>query len=293
MYNIISRTEGVVLEMNPPLVEFKNVFFRYSEDSRWVLKNCSFIIEKDEWIAIIGHNGSGKSTIAKLMNGLLFPTEGQILINNIELTHETVWDIRRDIGMVFQNPDNQFVGATVQDDIAFGMENRGMERSLMIKRIESSLEAVEMTDYRLIEPHRLSGGQKQRIAIAGILAVSPSLLILDEATVMLDPLGRTEIMKTVADVRVAESLSLITITHDLNEVAQADRVIVLNEGEIWKVTEPRILFTEKEALKNMNLDIPFITSLAEELQKRDIDIKNEPLNDKELLEALWTLHLRT
>lgn len=279
--------------MGIPLVEFNNVSFRYNEQSSWALKNCSFIIEKDEWIAIIGHNGSGKSTIAKLMNGLLFPSEGEILINGVKLTHETVWDIRRDIGMVFQNPDNQFVGATVQDDIAFGMENRGMERELMIERIESSLQAVEMTDYRLIEPHRLSGGQKQRIAIAGILAVSPSLLILDEATVMLDPRGRSEIMSTVAELRVAESLSLITITHDLNEVAQADRVIVLNQGEIWKVTEPRQLFTEKVTLKNMGLDIPFITALADELKKRKIEIENEPLNDKELLEELWTLHLKT
>ena len=279
--------------MNTPLVEFNNVSFRYNEESPWALKNCSFIIEKDEWVAIIGHNGSGKSTIAKLINGLLFPDEGEIYVNGIKLTSETVWDIRRDVGMVFQNPDNQFVGATVQDDIAFGMENRGMERQLMIERIQSSLEAVEMTEYRLIEPHRLSGGQKQRIAIAGILAVSPSLLILDEATVMLDPRGRAEIMATVAEVRGAESLSLVTITHDLKEVAQADRVIVLNKGEIWKITEPRQLFTEKTALKNMGLDIPFITSLTEALKERNIDIQNEPLNDKELLEELWILHSKT
>ncbi len=282
-----------MLVMSVPLVEFNNVSFRYNEDSPWALKNCSFKIKQDEWIAIIGHNGSGKSTIAKLMNGLLFPNVGEVFINGMQLTGETVWEIRRDIGMVFQNPDNQFVGATVQDDIAFGMENRGMERELMIKRIDSSLKAVEMTDYRLIEPHRLSGGQKQRIAIAGILAVSPSLLILDEATVMLDPRGRSEIMATVADVRIQESLSLITITHDLNEASQADHVIVLNEGEIWKVTEPRELFKEKTVLKQMGLDIPFITSLTEELQKRNIEIQNEPLNSKELLEELWTLHLKT
>lgn len=279
--------------MSVPLVEFNNVSFRYNEDSPWALKNCSFRIEKNEWVAIIGHNGSGKSTIAKLMNGLLFPNEGNVFINGKELTQETVWEIRRDIGMVFQNPDNQFVGATVQDDIAFGMENRGIERDIMIKRIDSSLKAVEMTDYLLIEPHRLSGGQKQRIAIAGILAVSPSLLILDEATVMLDPRGRSEIMATVADVRVKEALSLVTITHDLKEVAQADHVIVLNEGEIWKVTEPRELFKEKVILKEMGLDIPFITSLADELQKRDIEIQNEPLNGKELLEEIWKSHLKT
>lgn len=279
--------------MSVPLVEFNNVSFRYNEDSPWALKNCSFRIEKNEWVAIIGHNGSGKSTIAKLMNGLLFPNEGNVFINGKELTQETVWEIRRDIGMVFQNPDNQFVGATVQDDIAFGMENRGIEREVMIKRIESSLKAVEMTDYLLIEPHRLSGGQKQRIAIAGILAVSPSLLILDEATVMLDPRGRSEIMATVADVRIKEALSLVTITHDLKEVAQADHVIVLNKGEIWKVTEPRELFKEKVILKEMGLDIPFITSLTDELQKRDIEIQNEPLNGKELLEEIWKLHLKT
>ncbi len=282
-----------MLVMSVPLVEFNNVSFRYNEDSPWALRSCSFKIEKDEWVAIIGHNGSGKSTIAKLMNGLLFPNEGEVIINGRQLTQETVWEIRRDIGMVFQNPDNQFVGATVQDDIAFGMENRGMERDVMVKRIDSSLKAVEMTDYLLIEPHRLSGGQKQRIAIAGILAVSPSLLILDEATVMLDPRGRAEIMATVADVRIQEALTLVTITHDLNEVAQADHVIVLNEGEIWKVTEPRELFKEKVVLKEMGLDIPFITSLAEELQKRDIEIQNEPLNGKELLEELWTLHSKT
>lgn len=279
--------------MSKPIVRFENVSFRYSETSPWALKNCSFTIEEDEWIAIIGHNGSGKSTVAKLMNGLLFPNEGQIFINNIELTSHTVWDIRKDVGMVFQNPDNQFVGATVQDDIAFGMENRGMERSLMVERIESSLKAVEMTDYRLIEPHRLSGGQKQRIAIAGVLAVSPKLLILDEATVMLDPRGRAEIMDTVINVQAEESLTLITITHDLNEVAQADKVIVLNGGEIWKITHPRDLFTEKTALKEMGLDVPFITDLTEKLKLKGLNIETEPLNNEELLEALWTLHLKT
>jgi len=279
--------------MSVPIVEFLNVSFRYNENSPWALKNCSFKIYQNEWVAIIGHNGSGKSTIAKLMNGLLFPNEGEVYIKGEKLTPETVWEIRHDIGMVFQNPDNQFVGATVQDDIAFGMENRGIERDIMVERIDSSLKAVEMTDYLLIEPHRLSGGQKQRIAIAGILAVSPSLLILDEATVMLDPHGRAEIMKTVADVRVQEALSLVTITHDLKEVAQADQVIVLNEGEIWKMTEPRELFKEKVALKEMGLDIPFITLLTEELQKRNLEIQNEPLNSTELLEELWILHSKT
>src|SRR5699024_4233163 len=194
--------------MNTPLVEFNNVSFRYNEESPWALKNCSFIIEKDEWVAIIGHNGFGKSTIAKLINGLLFPNEGEIYVNGIKLTSETVWDIRKEVGMVFQNPDNQFVGATVQDDVAFGMENRGMERQYMVDQIQTSLDAVEMSEYLLTEPHRLSGGQKQRVAIAGVIAISPKVMILDEATVMLDPKGRVEIMETITHLKKTKDLSL-------------------------------------------------------------------------------------
>src|SRR5699024_4619346 len=169
-----------------------------------------------------GHNGSGKSTIAKLMNGLLFPEQGEILINGVPLTESTVWDIRKEVGMVFQNPDNQFVGTTVQDDVAFGMENRGIPREEMVKRIDNTLHAVGMKEYLLTEPHKLSGGQKQRVAIASVLAISPSVLIMDEATAMLDPLGRNEIMNTVSEVQAKNDISLITITHDLNEVVQAD-----------------------------------------------------------------------
>src|SRR5690625_6665708 len=180
------------------LIEFKHVSFRYQEDGPWVLKDISFSVAENESVAIIGHNGSGKSTIAKLMNGLLFPQEGEIWINGQLLTEESIWDIRREVGMVFQNPDNQFVGATVQDDVAFGMENRGIPREDMIRQINTSLQAVNMEEYRLTEPHRLSGGQKQRVAIAGVIAISPKVLILDEATVMLDPRGRKQIMKTIS-----------------------------------------------------------------------------------------------
>ena len=221
------------------VVQFKKVSFKYEQDGPWVLKDVSFTIYDNESVAIIGHNGSGKSTIAKLMNGLLFPQEGEIFVNGIALTEESIWDIRKEVGMVFQNPDNQFVGATVQDDVAFGMENRGFERELMVERIASSLEAVNMTDYRLTEPHRLSGGQKQRVAIAGVIAVSPQVLILYEATVMLDPLGRMEIMETIKHLQEKDQLSLITITHDLHAVIQTDRVIVLNKGEIWEEGTPR------------------------------------------------------
>ncbi|TQS76046.1 energy-coupling factor ABC transporter ATP-binding protein [Ornithinibacillus gellani] len=276
--------------MREALVEFRNVSFRYGEDQPWVLKQVSFTIYKNEWIAIIGHNGSGKSTIAKLMNGLLFPQEGTILINNVPVNEETIWDIRKEVGMVFQNPDNQFVGTTVQDDVAFGMENRGIPREEMVKRIDETLTAVGMESYRLTEPHRLSGGQKQRVAIASVLAISPELLILDEATAMLDPKGRMEIMQTVSNVRERLQLTLLTITHDLQEVVQAERVIVMNEGEKWKEASPREIFAEKKELQRIGLDVPFIATLAEELKQQGMPITNEPLNHEELLEDLWTLH---
>ncbi|WP_100012672.1 energy-coupling factor ABC transporter ATP-binding protein [Lentibacillus sediminis] len=279
--------------MRKKLIEFNNVSFRYGEDQPWVLKNCSFEIDEKEWVAIIGHNGSGKSTIAKLLNGLLFPQEGEIIIGGKPVNQETIWDIRKNVGMVFQNPDNQFVGTTVQDDVAFGMENRGIEREEMVRRIDENLSAVGMQDYRQTEPHRLSGGQKQRVAIASVLAIYPQVLILDEATAMLDPSGRKEIMETVAEVQMQKDLSLITITHDLLEVVKAERVLVMNEGEVWGEAAPRDIFSRKKELRGIGLDVPFVAQLADELEKAGITITKEPLNHAELLEELWTLHSRT
>lgn len=279
--------------MRKKLIEFNNVSFRYGEDQPWVLKNCSFEIYEKEWVAIIGHNGSGKSTIAKLLNGLLFPQEGEIIIGGKPVNSETIWDIRKNVGMVFQNPDNQFVGTTVQDDVAFGMENRGIEREEMVSRIDENLSAVGMQDYRQTEPHRLSGGQKQRVAIASVLAIYPQVLILDEATAMLDPSGRKEIMETVAEVQTQKDLSLITITHDLLEVVKAERVLVMNEGEVWDEAAPRDIFSKKKELRGIGLDVPFVAQLADELEQAGIPIAKEPLNHTELLEELWTLHSRT
>lgn len=279
--------------MSNKLVEFRNISFRYGEEQPWVLKNCSFEIYEEEWVAIIGHNGSGKSTIAKLMNGLLFPQEGEIYIDGKLVQEETIWDIRKDVGMVFQNPDNQFVGTTVQDDVAFGMENRGFSREDMLARIKDVLDAVRMQDYRLTEPHRLSGGQKQRVAIASVLAVSPKVLILDEATAMLDPKGRKEIMATVTGVQEKNNVALLTITHDLQEIVQADRVIVMNEGEVWQETTPRTLLSQQQELRKIGLDVPFIATLANELKQAGIPISQEPLNHEEMLEELWTLYSRT
>ncbi|WP_106495479.1 energy-coupling factor ABC transporter ATP-binding protein [Lentibacillus sp. Marseille-P4043] len=279
--------------MREKFIEFRNVSFRYGDEEPWVLKNCSFEIYRNEWVAIIGHNGSGKSTIAKLMNGLLFPVEGEIIINGQQVNQETIWEIRKEVGMVFQNPDNQFVGTTVQDDVAFGMENRGFSRDEMINRIDRNLTAVGMQEYKLTEPHRLSGGQKQRVAIASVLAISPNVLILDEATAMLDPKGRQEIMRTVSNVRQEHELSLITITHDLQEVVQAERVIVMNNGETWDEATPREIFSKKDALREIGLDVPFVAILTDELKQAGIPVTTEPLNQEELLEDLWTLHSRT
>ncbi len=276
--------------MREKFIEFRNVSFRYGDEQPWVLENVSFEIYKDEWVAIIGHNGSGKSTIAKLMNGLLYPQEGEIIINGLPVNDQHVWEVRRQVGMVFQNPDNQFVGTTVQDDVAFGMENRGVPREEMTKRIGEVLKAVRMEDYLLTEPHRLSGGQKQRVAIASVLAINPNVLILDEATAMLDPRGRKEIMQTVADIQAKNEISLITITHDLQEVVQAERVIVMNAGKVWDEATPREIFTKKDELREIGLDVPFIALLADELKHNDVSIINEPLNHGELLEELWTLH---
>ncbi|AUJ24369.1 MULTISPECIES: energy-coupling factor ABC transporter ATP-binding protein [Virgibacillus] len=281
------------MSSNEKLVEFRNVSFRYGAEQPWVLKNCSFEIDREEWVAIIGHNGSGKSTIAKLMNGLLFPQEGEIYVAGKKVQEDTIWDVRKDVGMVFQNPDNQFVGTTVQDDVAFGMENRGFPREEMLQRLDDVLHAVGMVDYRLTEPHRLSGGQKQRIAIASVLAVSPKVLILDEATAMLDPRGRRDIMQTVAHLQANKDVSLLTITHDLQEIVQADRVIVMNEGQVWDESHPRELFSKQDDLLAIGLDVPFIASLAKALKQTGIPITKEPLNHEELLEELWTLHSRT
>lgn len=275
---------------NKEIVQFKNVSFKYGEDKPYVLKDVSFTIKEGEWLAILGHNGSGKSTIAKLMNGLLFPTEGEIFISGIKLTEESVWDIRKDIGLVFQNPDNQFVGTTVRDDVAFGMENRGVAREEMLKRIKQTLESVGMTDYEWTEPHRLSGGQKQRVAIASVLAIESKLLILDEATSMLDPRGRKEILQTVANLQAERDLSLITITHDLSEIVEAKRVIVMNEGRIWRETSPSNLFSYGKELYEIGLDIPFINIMSNHLKELDLPLRDEPLYETELLDQLEEIY---
>jgi energy-coupling factor transport system ATP-binding protein len=273
------------------VIEFKNVSFQYPHSEELALNNVSFHINNNEWVAIIGHNGSGKSTIAKLMNGLLTPTKGEIFVEDIPVNQENLWDIRKKVGLVFQNPDNQFVGTTVVDDVAFGLENHGIPREEMINRIDSSLRAVNMEDYYNHEPHRLSGGQKQRVAIASVLAVLPDVMILDEATAMLDPKGRKAIMRTVQNIREDREVSVVTITHDLNEVLFADRVIVMNSGQIWYEGTPREVFSQHEALMEIGLDTPFVTQLSNELDNEGVSFMKQPLTHKEMMDELWTFYL--
>lgn len=277
--------------MTENMIEVSNLTFRYFESEQLALDNISLSIHKNEWIALIGPNGSGKSTLAKIINGLLVPESGSVTVNGELLDETSVWEIRRKVGMVFQNPDNQFVGATVEDDVAFGLENHGVSRAEMIVRIEDALQQVRMTEYKKSEPARLSGGQKQRVAIAGILALRPDVIILDEATAMLDPLGRKEVIEAIKVIKEKYQLTVISITHDIDEASQADRIIVLNQGKLLYQTTPSQLFVMGESLVEMGLDIPFAQKVHIALEQRGIEVPAEYLSEEELFEWITTSYL--
>ncbi|HJF16520.1 MAG TPA: energy-coupling factor ABC transporter ATP-binding protein [Globicatella sulfidifaciens] len=277
--------------MTEKVIEVKDLTFRYFESEQLALNNVSLSINKNEWVAIIGPNGSGKSTLAKVINGLLVPEAGEVYINSLLLNEESVWNIRRLVGMVFQNPDNQFVGATVEDDVAFGLENHGVERDEMIARIEEALEQVRMTEYKKSEPARLSGGQKQRVAIAGVLALRPEVIILDEATAMLDPVGRKEVIAAVKAIKEKYNLTVISITHDIDEASNADRIIVMNQGKLVRQDDPYNIFILGDELIKMGLDIPFAQKIHMELERRGIEVPKEYLSEEELFEWLTTSYL--
>lgn len=274
--------------MKKSIVSLKGVSFQYDSQERYALNNVSFDIYEGEWLAIVGHNGSGKSTMAKLLNGLQFPKEGEITVGDLKLNEESIWDIRKKIGMVFQNPDNQFVGTTVQDDVAFGLENNGIPRDEMIHRVEDSLKKVKMDQFLYQEPHHLSGGQKQRVAIAGVLALRPSIIILDEATSMLDPKGREEVLETVRSLKEEKLLTVISITHDLDEAAKADRIIVMNKGEVFREGTPEEIFSMDEQLIQLGLDIPFSVKMSKAFREKGIDLSKHYLSEEELVTELWT-----
>ena len=270
------------------MIEIKNLKFKYNQDqTSYTLNDVSFHVKHGEWLSIVGHNGSGKSTTARLIGGLLVADSGQIIVDGQELTEETVWDIRDKIGMVFQNPDNQFVGATVEDDVAFGLENKGLPYKEMVSRVKEALSFVGMMDFKDREPARLSGGQKQRVAIAGIIAMRPSILILDEATSMLDPEGRQELIQYIEDIRQQYGMTVLSITHDLDEVAMSNRVLVLKQGKVESISSPRELFSRGSELVDLGLDIPFSALLTQKLKNQGLIDCEGYLTEKELVEQLW------
>ena len=271
------------------IIDVKNLSFRYKESQEYYdVKDITFHVKRGEWLSIVGHNGSGKSTTVRLIDGLLEAESGEIVIDGQRLTEENVWNIRRQIGMVFQNPDNQFVGATVEDDVAFGLENQGLSRQEMKKRVEEALDLVGMLDFKKREPARLSGGQKQRVAIAGVVALRPAILILDEATSMLDPEGRRELIDTVKGIRKDYDMTVISITHDLEEVAMSDRVLVMKRGEIESTSSPRELFSRND-LDQIGLDDPFANQLKHSLNQNGYDLPENYLTESELEDKLWEL----
>lgn len=276
--------------MGSPLVVLKDVSFQYESQESLALKQISMEVYEGEWLAIVGHNGSGKSTLARLLNGLQFPKEGLINVAGITLAEETIWDIRRQIGMVFQNPDNQFVGTTVQDDVAFGLENNGIAVEIMAERVVDALKKVKMESFLDQEPHHLSGGQKQRVAIAGVLALRPSIIILDEATSMLDPRGRAEVIETIMNLQKEENITVISITHDLEEASKADRIIVMNQGQIYREGSPEEIFQMDEELVKLGLDIPFPVKISKKLREKGISLDRHYLTEEELVAELWTSH---
>ena len=247
-------------------------------------------IEPGSFVAILGHNGSGKSTLAKTLNGILLPTEGTVLISGIDTADDDrIWDVRKTVGMVFQNPDNQIIANVVEEDVGFGPENIGVPTEEIWRRVERSLEAVGMTAYRLKSPNRLSGGQKQRVAIAGVMAMKPECIVLDEPTAMLDPVGRRDVVRTVTELNKKEHITVLLITHYMEEVVGADRVIVMDHGKIVMDGTPREVFSGVETLKKYRLDVPQVTELAWELKKAGVPLKDGILSIEELMDQLVPL----
>ncbi len=276
------------------MIKLENVFFDYEEnsllsDTHGVIKGISLSVDKGTFVAILGHNGSGKSTLAKLMNGVLVPNSGRVLVDGLDTADDdNIWDIRRRVGMVFQNPDNQIVATTVEEDVAFGPENLGIEPAEIRRRVDRALRDVHMSEFKKHSPSQLSGGQKQRVAIAGILAMNPECILFDEATAMLDPQGREEVMQQIKRLR-GEGMTTVLITHYMNEAVFADRVIVVNDGEIAMDGTPKEVFSQVEKLREMGLDVPQVTDLAHELSKNGIDIAEDILFEDEAYEALSSL----
>lgn len=285
-------------------IEFKNVSYSYyynneelatseeniSESELFAVQDVNMSIKKGEFVAIVGRNGSGKSTLARTMNAILTPNEGKIIIDGIEAdTDENVWKIRCRVGMVFQNPDNQIVGISVEEDVAFGMENTGVPREEMSKRIEWALKTVKLEKERNTEPHLLSGGQKQRCAIAGIIAMKPECIVLDEATAMLDPIGRKEVLSLIKVLNKEQNITIVHITHHMDEVSEADRVVLIDKGRIIADTTPKLFFSDVLKVKEAGLEVPQITELLYILRSKGIDVPGDIISKEDGIKVLTDL----
>ncbi len=281
--------------MSVPFIKVEDLIFTYddvdSTNKHYVLNNLSLEIEKGSFVCVLGHNGSGKSTFAKLLNMILTPDEGKIYIDGFDITDPDItenelFEIRRKIGMVFQNPDNQLVATIVEEDVAFGPENLGVEPSEIRRRVDNALETVGMSEYATHAPHRLSGGQKQRVAIAGIIAMEPECIIFDESTAMLDPQGRKEVMNTISKLNKEQGITVIHITHNMDEAVKADRVIVINEGEVFLDGTPKEVFSSVGKLRQAGLDVPQVTELFYDLTLHGVKLPSDILSETEGAEIL-------
>ena len=277
------------MEQKPNVLPLRleDVSYRYEPDARPAVSHVTLEVERGSFVAVLGHNGSGKSTLAKLMNALFLPTEGRVLVCGMDtLTEEKVWNIRRHAGMVFQNPDNQIVANVVREDVAFGLENLGVPQDEMVRRVEAALSAVRMSEFAETAPHMLSGGQKQRVAIAGVLAMEPELIIMDEATAMLDPSGRAEVLATVRKLNREKGMTVVWITHFMEEAAVADRLIVMNDGSVALEGTPRQVFSRVNEIKALGLDVPPMAELAQTLRERGLPLPEGILTVSDMVKEL-------
>ena len=276
-------------------LKFDKVYFRYDSDDEnkvndYAVEDISFDVKSGEMVAVLGHNGCGKSTLAKLTNSILVPTEGCVTVNGMDTAdEETIYDVRQKVGVVFQNPDNQIVASIVEEDVAFGPENLGVPREEIRKRVDEALNAVDMYDYREHETHKLSGGQKQRVAIAGILAMQPDCIVLDEPTAMLDPVGRREVLNTVKKFNKELGITIVFITHFMEEAVEADRIIVMDKAKILFDGTPKEVFANSEKIREIGLDVPATVSLALEIENEGFDIPSDNLTVDEFVDGIVKL----
>ena len=277
------------MEQKPNVLPLRmeDVSYQYEPDARPAVSHVTLEVERGSFVAVLGHNGSGKSTLAKLMNALFLPTEGRVLVCGMDaLTEEKVWNIRRHAGMVFQNPDNQIVANVVREDVAFGLENLGVPQDEMVRRVEAALSAVRMSEFAETAPHMLSGGQKQRVAVAGALAMEPELIIMDEATAMLDPSGRAEVLATVRKLNREKGMTVVWITHFMEEAAIADRLVVMNDGSVAMEGTPRQVFSRVEEIKALGLDVPPMAELAQALRDKGLPLPEGILTVSDMVKEL-------